>query len=497
MDFLDPQKQRKQRYIFGIGYALIAVAILIATVILLYLAYGFGFGKNGQIIQNGLVFLSTQPSPATIYVNGEPIKKKTDSRVQLPAGDYDIKLTRPGYRDWERSITVDGATVQHFDYPFLFPISLTTSPVHTEQNAPPLALQSPDRRWLLTENAANLASFAMYDLNNPQQASTVVTIPDSVLTKPDAGGTESYQLSEWSTDNKHILLSHTFTGGQEYIMIDRTAPQNSVNVTRQLKLAAGQVLSLRNKQFDHYFILDPASQTLYTADLGNVTLTPYLQKVLAFKSYGSDTVLYASSQDVDANKSQVILHQNGNDFPIRQIDAQPPYLLDLTKYNGTLYTALGASGDNEVYVYQDPVGQLQRSPTHTAVPVNVLRVTSPNYLSFSSNAQFIVIENGPQFSVYDAESDKKFTYTVPTNLDAGQSHAVWMDGDRLTLVSGGKLVVFDYDHTNVQTLVAADPHYAPFFDRNYKFLYTLAPAGAKTPAGATLTSTSLLTKQDQ
>ncbi len=497
MDFLDPQKQRKQRYIFGIGYFLIAVAILIATVILLYLAYGYGFGKNGQIIQKGLVFLSTQPNPASIYINDELVKQKTDTRIQLPAGDYDVKMTRPGYRDWERSITVGGASVQHFDYPFLFPTKLVSSSLHTDQMAPPLALQSPDRRWLLTEQAANLATFSVYDLNNPKSTSTSITIPDTILTKPDAGGTESFQLAEWSTDNKHILLSHIYTGGQEYIMLDRTAPENSVNVTRQLKLAAGQQVTLRNKEYDHYFVLDPTTQTLSTADLGNVALVTYLENVLAFKSYGTDTVLYASSQNVAADKAQVILHDNSNDYPIRLVDAEPPYLLDLTKYNSTFYAALGASGDNEVYVYQDPIGQQQRSPSHTAVPVSILRVTAPNYLSFSNNAQFIVIENGPEFAVYNAESDNKYTYTVPTPLDAGQAHAVWMDGDRLTLVSGGKLDVFDYDHANAQTLSAASPRYQPFFDRNYKFLYTLTPAGSKYPEGTTLTSTSMLIPKDQ
>jgi hypothetical protein len=496
MDFLDPQKQRKQRYIFGIGYTLIAVAILIATVILLYLSYGFNFGKNGQIIQNGLVFLST-PNTANIYINGELNKRTTNTRMQMPAGDYSIRLTRSGYRDWQRSITVAGASVQHFDYPFLFPKQLTTSTVETYATAPALAMQTPDQRWVLIEETAGSVTMNEYDLNNPKQTSQAIAIPSSVITKSDPGAVDSFTQVEWSTDNRHVLLSHTFSGGQEYIMFDRSTPANSVNVTTQLKLVPGQVVSLRNKAFDHYFVLDPATQTLATADFGNTTLTPYLAKVLAFKSYGSDTVLYATSKDVPADKAQIVLHQNDANYNIRQVDAQPPYLLDLTKYSGTLYTALGASGDGEVSIYQDPVGQQQRSPAHTMVPVNVLRLTTPNYIAFSANAQFIVAENGTQFSVYDAESDLKYTYTIPTPLDPGQSHAIWMDGDRLTLTSGGKLVVFDYDHTNTQTLVASDGRYSPFFSHDYKMFYGLAPGSSKTPGGMSLTSTSLLAKQDQ
>jgi hypothetical protein len=61
MDYLDPSKERAQTIRLIIGYILIGVAILIATLILLYQAYGFGINKEGQVIQSGLVFMSSQP----------------------------------------------------------------------------------------------------------------------------------------------------------------------------------------------------------------------------------------------------------------------------------------------------------------------------------------------------------------------------------------------------------------------------------------------------
>ena len=71
MEFLDPAKQTRHRIILWVGYVLVAVGIVIATLVLLYQAYGFGLGKNGTVIQNGLVFLSSQPRPANIYMNGK------------------------------------------------------------------------------------------------------------------------------------------------------------------------------------------------------------------------------------------------------------------------------------------------------------------------------------------------------------------------------------------------------------------------------------------
>jgi hypothetical protein len=62
-------------------------------------------------------------------------------------------------------------------------------------------------------------------------------------------------------------------------------------------------------------------------------------------------------------------------------------------------------------------------------------------------------------------------------------------------VSGGKLVVFDYDNANRHILVAANSQYLPAFGPDYKFLYAIAPGAA---AGqADLDQTALLTPADQ
>jgi hypothetical protein len=105
-------------------------------------------------------------------------------------------------------------------------------------------------------------------------------------------------------------------------------------------------------------------------------------------------------------------------------------------------------------------------------------------------------ENGTDFAVYDIENNKSYTYDAKAPLDVPQQHADWMDGDRLEYVSAGKLVVFDYDHTNVQTLMPADPHYLPFFDPSYKFVDSLA-SPQKTTSQAVLTSTALRIPADQ
>src|ERR1043166_9116325 len=129
MDFLDPEKQKQHSRRLAIGYLLIAIMLVLATTILLYNARGYWLDKEGHVIQNGFVFVASHPSGATIYVDGKKYKNGTDTRLNLPSGQYTIRLQRDGYRMWQQIVTVGGGGVERFDYPFLFPTNLKTTVV--------------------------------------------------------------------------------------------------------------------------------------------------------------------------------------------------------------------------------------------------------------------------------------------------------------------------------------------------------------------------------
>ena len=289
MDYLDTNKQFRHRIILLVGYVRVAVAIGIATLVLLYEAYGFGLGKNGTVIQNGLAFFSSQPNPATVYVNGVN-KAKTNARLVLPSGIYHIKLQRDGYRSWQRTIELDGGSVAHFDYPFLFPQTLVSKKIQTYAAAPGLVTQSPDRRWLLVEQPGSMTNFDLFDLKNPTKAPTTLSLPANILTK--AVGSESWQLEEWADDDQHLVLQHNYDGKSEFILVDRSDPIQSQNLNTTLGATPAK-LTLDNKKYDKYYLLDAAG-TLQTASLQTPTPTTVLQHVLAYQSYGTDTLLYAT-----------------------------------------------------------------------------------------------------------------------------------------------------------------------------------------------------------
>lgn len=499
MDFLDPKKQRRSRIMLSVGYILIAGAIAIGTVILLFQANGFGFDKNGQIIQNGLVFISSQPSGASVYLNNTPHKVQTNTRMVLQAGTYQVKLSAPGYRDWQRQITVNGGDLQHFDYPFLFPSNLKTKTIASISATPDVVTQSPDKNWLVVERSDNKASFDLYDLSNPlTHKTTTIAVPSSDVTTGDAG--QTWVAVDWASDNRHVLMLHSYVvSGQpahEYVVLDRQTPDSSVNITKTLTIPAEETLTLFNKKYNQYYAFNHAAGTLRTTSLDNSLNTQQIAHVLAYKSYGSDIILYATdvppNGKVQTGLVSIVLQQGQKTYTLRTLPAgAPQYLLNLATYSGDWYVTIAASNDKGLYIYKNPQTETDNNSGASPSPWRFLLVANPTYVSFSDNTQFIAVENGQQFAVYDAENVLTYMYKTTQPVDAPQGHATWMDGDRLMYVSSGKLTVFDYDHQNVQTLQSNDPTFMPAFDPSFKYVFSVTPGA--TPNSASLTSTPLTT----
>lgn len=509
MDFLDPKKERQNQLKLMIGYALIAIAIAGTALVLLYQAYGYALNQQGQILQNGLLFISSQPTGSSIYLNNQLFGSTTNTRAIVPAGKYDLRITRSGYRNWERPVYVAGGDVQHFDYPFLFPSELKQATEDDISTTPTLVTQSLDQRWLLMDRPGSTGSFTLYDLQNPKKpVSSVINLPSGFFTASD-GSTDSWALEEWSSDNRHVVLVHTYESkgatDHEYVLLDTQNPSDSINLTYSLNLSQDDTLTLFNNQTAQVFVYNPDDRSLQRINVSDGSLVSKLDRILAYKAYGDNRILYVTDQALNGkeipNQVSVVLQDGQQTYTLRTLPAgASSYVLNLAQYSGDWYVAAGASNDNAVYIYKDPESVLATGLDSYPAPWRRLDIQNPNYLEFSNNTQFLLAESGQQFVVYDLENVIQYSYATTQLMDQPQTHATWMDGDRIMYVSNGKLVVFDYDYRNQQTLMDADPAFLPYFDSSYTYVFDIAPEAAtqKDPGtGVELTSTSMLTPADQ
>lgn len=491
MDYLDPKKEAFNNIMLLIGYVLIGVAILIAALVLTYQAKGFGVDKKGNVIQSGLTFFSSTPNPADIYVNSKKSAYQTNSRVVLPAGLYNIKLTREGYHDWNRKIDLGGGDVQHYDYPFLFPKNLTTTTYQSYSGSIGLMTQSSDKRWLLVQKPSGINDLSLTDLKNYKKPPLDFNLPANLMTKPKTS--ESWGDSEWADDNQHVLLTHVVDGKPEFILLDRTAPEKSLNLNAKFNLDPTK-MTLIDRKFDLYYLYSADAGSLQSIGLNDTEPKSVIEGVINYKSYAKDQILYTTANGAPAGKISVRLLNKDKTYTIRNLSAGGIYPLDLTKYSGVMYVVAGSSVDGKAYIYKDPLGQLEANPKMPPGITQLLKVYQISSVNFSPNAQYIVGENGQKFAVYDIENKLNYNYLAPYKLDVPQTKAAWMDGNRLTYVSEGKTVVFDYDGTNGHILVPSDSRFLTAFAPDYKFVYNAAPQQA---SGQNITQTWLLAPQDR
>ena len=480
MDFLDPKKKRANLIKLYVGYALMAVAIGIGTLIILYSSFGYGFDRNGGgVIQNGLVFVSSQPSGARIEITGDNPKvpvENTNTRLTIREGQYHIKLTKDGYRDWQRDFELDGGSVEQLVYPLLFPQNLQTTDMQSYDRAPGLITNSPDRRWLMVQKPNGIvADFDVFEANEKQPAATVkqASIPLSMLS---ANGAGTIQVVEWSTNNKQVLLKHTFGDKSEYILFNHEVPAETLNINRHLGIDPSDV-ALFDKQADRLYVLRSTGQ-LELVTLKDKNVQVVANSVVTFKPHGTDMVEYVSNEAAaTTNKVSVRIKDGDNTYALRELPAGTRYLIDLARFNNRWYVVAGAASENKVYVYEDPLEVLKQKTPQTSIPARTLRVNNPLDTAFSANARFISVQGDQKdFAVYDAETGRLYRYTLDAAFDPAFP-AQWMDGHRLSAVVGGRVLVFDFDGSNTQWLNGALMATYPQFDREYTALYTLAPTG--------------------
>lgn len=478
MDYLDPRKRRYYNVRLVIGYVLVAIVIGLATVIVVYGANGYGINtKTGQIVENGLLFVGSKPAGAEIFLNGQDKNAASPARMILPAGNYTLTLKKQGYRDWTRSFALDGQTVGRYVYPFLFPVTPKVTSLKNYKSAPGLVTESPNRHWLLVEDNSQSTSAPVFDqydtttLDKTAPAVTQVAIPASLLT--DYSAKSQLKMVEWSTDNNNVLLEHTYPGGSEFIVFDRASPAKSFNINTTFNTAP-DLVSLYNKSVSQLYLYDETAGTVRLGVVSDRALgSPIIKDALAYKSYAKNLVLYVTADNEPRGQVAAKIWDSGHVYTLFEFKAGRHYLIDLAQYQGDFYYFAGSDAEGRVNIFKNPLNDLTDSASGRAVAFLSLSLTGATAGGFSDNAQFVGLENGQHFAVYDLQNENVYDYSLKDPLAADMD---WMDGNRYIGDSQGKVLVIDYDGTNQQLLTPTTMPEGAFFSGDYNHLLALAPA---------------------
>lgn len=494
MEFLDEAAEKRHSIRLFLGYGLLSIAIGIGLLLLIYRSwYGYSLTMDGKVEQSGLVFLATTPNGATITTNGKALADKTDARISLPYGKYEVGLSLAGYRTWRHIIEVQGGDVQHFNYALLFPEKLVTKTAETFTAGTQLFSVSRDHRWLVvkqneTDASATTRRFSVYDLKDTvKPVMTEYLLPSAAYTASE--GSDTWSTVEWAADNRHMLLLHSYVSAgataHEYIMFDRTSPDASQNLTRLLALSTDENLALFDRKYDQFYGFNASTGVLRAFSQSGSVLRDQLEHVKAYSADGPDTLVYVTDLPETgkqvAGTVNVMVRQGSKRLLLRRLAANSErYLLDVAQYDNTWYVAVSATGEKGAYLYRNPFAQASSAADALPLPWRFLRINQINTLAFSDNGRFLMLGSGQNCTVYDAEITAVRRFTVAQTLDQPQAALTWLDGYRLSFVSENTLHVLDYDNQNAVELQGALASYPTFFsnDGDYLLSFTTGDNGS-------------------
>lgn len=477
MEFLTKEAKRKHTIKLFLGYGLVAILVSLATILLVYIAQGYNYDPDNGVVRSGLVFVESKPVSANIYIDDQH-RGNTGARIPLSEGQHSLILRQDNYRDWSKTFSLDGGTILYFVYPKLIPTDITVGVGKLFDNVPVWASQSPNQRWLVLQQNATSPVLTIIDLDNPTKEPALSTLPAGQLV---GRGSQLGALTpvEWADDNQHLLLRQNLDGGNySYIVFDRDNSDNSVNIITRHNLPATGQITLKNHKYNKYYFYEPTSQNLSILDLQTgLATTPLLQGVVAFKAYGDDLLMYVTYTGALSTEADVyVLSDQQDSYKLKSMarDAQQHYLLELAQFDHSWYYISASAQDNKVLLYRNPLKRVIASNVEPINPQMSLELTNPQYVSFSEDYRFISMQSGKNFVVFDVEQNKIFRFSSGLNIADGQQ-ARWMDEYRLSVVAGGMVNIFEFDGTNTQALTASRPGLAGYFDKDYRYIYTLMP----------------------
>lgn len=105
-------------------YTALAVFFTLLPIILSYaLGYKIDYNKF-KIYKTGIIYISSNPAGAYVYLNGKPCGDTTPMRIEeLKPGMYKVEVRREGFYPWEREMEVKANMVTKADRIILFPLT--------------------------------------------------------------------------------------------------------------------------------------------------------------------------------------------------------------------------------------------------------------------------------------------------------------------------------------------------------------------------------------
>lgn len=254
------------------------MVFIVATPALILYSMGYRFDwQTKKIIETGVISIDVKPKDAAVYLNNILIAKKIPIRLTNRApGSYELKISRAGYKTWEKTIDIKSRQTTYIKDIGLIKDALPTQLIDRADKNIEKIIPSTDGRYLVlisVDNGVRLAE--LYDTQTG--ATRLLSRVSQKLT----------QTMVWSPFNNYLLIATSDDANISVSLLSAAAPE-AARVYRLSRDDRANVVWQWQK--------DALLPTLFTRQLNKITRLSVNGSENIF-NIGTDDIWYIDNQE--------------------------------------------------------------------------------------------------------------------------------------------------------------------------------------------------------
>ncbi|MFA6593845.1 MAG: PEGA domain-containing protein [Candidatus Buchananbacteria bacterium] len=392
----------------------IVIFLIVTPLIIAYTAgYRYNFSK-GRVQKTGILRLTSVPRGAQIYLNGQAQDTQTPAKIQyLVPGDYEIKLAKDGYFDWQKKLPITENNTTFAEKIILW----------KKSSAEKLNASTSASSWLVSPDR-NIIAFSRSD-----GSVGIIDINSGLFGELSGGSLEI--IAEIDGYGEVILISYSPTGRyliaeggkgnvKTYFLIDTFLKKHD-------KLPAKNYFSIKwDKNSDALYAIDKTG--LWQINISNLTAKQLL------KNFSAD--FYLDGQNLYAFKDSVLSRGT-----LAKADTS-----DLTTVNCAACRIETIKG-NRLYLFNRFSGDLRIIDLSGKTKITSLKAKAIDFLANDS----ALIYDDFELSIYNSAKDES---ELITRLGQPIVAAAWHPTGRyIFFVTEGQIKVIELDNRELRNII--------------------------------------------
>ena len=471
------QSPRKRKLLLYFTYGVMTTAVALISAICIFLVLGYRLDlKSGDVEQGALLQFRSFPSAATITLDREALSFVTPGKRNVDAGEHSVAMQLDGYKTWQKTFTVKASELRWLNYARMVPETIRTT---AAKEFPTLtdALPSPDKKWLLIQPAVDKAEFTLVDIRDDEKpVFSQLALPAASYAQKD-GQPHQFSIEEWDFGARYVLIKHVTGDATEYLRIDRTDVDKTVNVSSKLGVNISDI-HFSGTSGSVFYALENGSVRRLDSGAGTIS-QPLVKDVESFDLYKTSTISYVKKPI--ENKVGVGVVVDGKATRVATYDSTMAVHVDVAEYFNDYYLAIGRG--TSVQIYKDPETAERKKLVSFATSSAI------SWLRFNNSGRFVATGTGSQFTSYDLETSEKAEVNLPGNAPDPAQPLQWIDDYYLASAADNDLRLTEFDGANQHVITAALPGFPVTLNDDGKLLYSLG----KTQSGAYVLQASRMT----